>query len=249
MSVDRNSGVPLYRQVQDYIRTQIEEGVWRVGEQIPTEQMLCEQFVVSRITVTQALNRLASEGLLTKEQGRGTFVATPTPATQPLTLLSFSEEMRKRGLVPGSKILQAYTTVATARLQERLRLTARDQVFVFERLLTADGVVMGLQTSHLPCRFFPDLLHYMRDGVSLYQTLLTHYQVEVEQALETYSSILLSESEASRLGVPPAMPAFSVERLTFAAGEPMEFVQSLMRSDQYHFTVQLIRQVSHSLSS
>lgn len=203
--------------------------------------MLCKQFNVSRITVTKAISRLVEEGLLRKEQGRGTFVTEAPLVPKAPTLLSFTEEMKMRGLRPGNVILSKSIEEAPQRLQERLRLEPGVKIWRIERLLTASGSPMGIQTSHLPHEKFLGLGEYIQDNSSLYGVLGAHYDVYPEEAIETYSSVSLDEKECRQLRVAIGSPAFAVERLTYTDGKPFEFVRSLMRSDQFRYSVHLKR--------
>jgi multiple sugar transport system substrate-binding protein len=74
LSIDRNSPIPIYHQLQTLIREKIACGAWRPGDRIPTEHDLCEMYNISRSPVRQALSELAQEGVLVRRPGRGTFV-------------------------------------------------------------------------------------------------------------------------------------------------------------------------------
>ena len=76
-SLDPRSVIPLYRQLKDILKEDIESGIWKPGDRIPSENELREQYDVSRNTVIKALEELVQEGLLRREQGRGTFVSSP----------------------------------------------------------------------------------------------------------------------------------------------------------------------------
>ncbi|WP_067929519.1 GntR family transcriptional regulator [Alicyclobacillus shizuokensis] len=236
-----DTGIPLYRQIQDYIREKIEAKEWNVGDQIPTEQMLCTQFNVSRITVTKAINRLVEEGLLRKEQGRGTFVTSTPLVPEAPKLLSFTEEMTLRGVRPGSIILHKGVENASRRLQERLQLSDGTKVWCIERLLTANGTPMGIQKSYLPFEKFVGLGEFIEDNRSIYNLLSTKFGIEPDEAVETYSAVQLDDKECNQLGVAKGSSAFVVERLTYTGGSPFEFVRSLMRSDQFRYSVRLSR--------
>lgn len=242
--LDRAGGIPLYRQIHDHLRAGIEGNQWRVGERLPTEQQLCEQFGVSRITVVRALNRLADEGMITKTQGKGTFVSAPKWIPEPRTLLSFTEEMAERGMTPGSHIISSQLCNPSARLAERLQLAPESRVWRIERLLTANGDRVGLQRAHLPEYLFPSLGNMIKDGASLYDLLASSFGVYPERAIERYSSVLLDDDECGLLDVQKGQSAFAVERLTFSGSIPVEFVQSLMRSDRYQFTVEVKRRTT-----
>jgi len=243
VTLARDSGVPLYRQIQDYIREKIETKEWVTGDQIPTENQLEQQFGVSRITVVKALNRLVEEGLLRREQGRGTFVTGAGLVPKPLTLRSFTEEMRERGKQPGSRIVEKTIIEPSPLLRDRLSLSPDQRVYRIVRLLTANGEPMGLHRTHLPVHRFPRLLEYLENNRSLYETLRTHYGIEPDRGIETYSAVQLDPEECSLLAIPEGSPAFVVARQTFASDIPFEFVTALMRSDEFHYTVQLYRKI------
>lgn len=235
------TGAPKYRQIADHIRERIDDGDWAVGDQVPTEARLCEQFGVSRITVVKALDRLVDEGLLVREQGRGTYVAQPLLAHEPSELLSFTESMRRRGKLPGSRVLDKSSRVASARLREQLRLEPGQKVWRLRRLMLADGDPIGVQTSWLPASRFPKLGGRITDDVSLYETLRDSYRTSIDSALETYSAMQMDAEERGLLRAGSDVAAFAVERLSFSRQVPVEFVRSVMRSDATHYTVRLYR--------
>ncbi|MBI3962513.1 MAG: GntR family transcriptional regulator, partial [Deinococcus sp.] len=92
----RDSVIPLYYQLKELLRERIEAGEWEPGNQIPTEEELCERYKVSRITVREAIQGLVSEGLLYRQQGRGTFVAKAKIQQGLQRLTSFTEDMQLR---------------------------------------------------------------------------------------------------------------------------------------------------------
>jgi len=239
--LDPNSDTPLYKQIAEYIRQRIEQGDWVVGQKIPTENELGRQFKVSRITVVKALSRLVDEGFLVREQGKGTFVSVPPLMTQPSQLLSFTEMMRAQGKKPGSVVLEKSIKEPSRMDIERLRLKENEKVWRFKRLMLADSMPIGIQTSYLPVSRFPDLLLKVVDNVSLYRILQEEYGVIIDTAYETYKAVQLDEEEKSLLRVEMGQAGFSVERLSFCGDEPIEFVRSIMRNDQVSYTVKLIR--------
>jgi GntR family transcriptional regulator len=75
--IHRKPGVSLYFQIKEYMKSQIEKGIWKPGSQIPVEAELVEMFGVSRMTVRQAISELVKSGYLVSRQGSGTFVMKP----------------------------------------------------------------------------------------------------------------------------------------------------------------------------
>src|SRR4030088_1491334 len=104
-----------------------------VGQTIPSERQLTLELGVSRLTVRAALDELVRDGYLDRRHGSGTYVTEPKIA-QPLTLTSFSEEMRRRGMVPGSRTLELATTSAGARLAHRLQVSPAERLGPVERV-------------------------------------------------------------------------------------------------------------------
>lgn len=160
-----------YVKVREFIRELINDGL-AVGTTIPSERELCERFGVSRMTVRQAVDALVVEGLLERVQGRGTFVAQPKVDLQ-LRLTSFGDEMHRRGMTPGARVLEAERIAVPSQVAEVLELGAQDEVFCVRRVRLADGEPMSLEEQWLPVRLVPQLLD---DGVpaSLYGALTEH---------------------------------------------------------------------------
>ena len=112
--LDKDLAVPLYHQLQNVLKAEIESGRWRPGERLPSEQEIGERFQVSKITVRQALQELAQVGYIRREQGRGTFVAWRKFDEGPRELTSFTEEMRRHNLVAASRVLAQFEAEASA---------------------------------------------------------------------------------------------------------------------------------------
>ena len=119
-----------------------------VGEAIPSERQLSSDFGVSRLTVRAALDDLVREGYLVRRHGSGTFVSEPKIA-QELTMTSFTDDMRRRGLQPASKTLDLRVTPAGARLGRLLHVSPSEPVLVAVRLRLADGESMAIETVHI----------------------------------------------------------------------------------------------------
>src|SRR5919107_6095868 len=119
-----------------------------VGHAIPSERQLSVDLGVSRLTVRAAIDELAREGYLVRRRGSGTYVREPKIA-QELTMTSFSEEMRRRGMRPGSRTLSLTTTLAGAYLGRCLHVSPSEPIMVAKRLRLADGDSMAIETLHV----------------------------------------------------------------------------------------------------
>ena len=119
-----------------------------VGDAIPSERQLTSELGVSRLTVRAALDELVREGMLIRRHGSGTFVSEPKIA-QELTMTSFTEDMRRRGMVPGSRTLDIHVTPAGAHLGRLLHVSPSEPVVIISRLRLADHETMAIETLHV----------------------------------------------------------------------------------------------------
>lgn len=205
---------------------------------LPTERVLSERYDVSRATVRSALAALEKAGALYRVQGAGTFVA-PATISKSLSLTSFSEDMRARGLRPGSRVLVADEVPAGRALAEHLRLRPADPVVRLVRVRLADDRPMCLETAYLPAARLPSLARG-DTPTSLYDLMREHglRPVRAEQVVE---ASVPGDEEAALLGTPPGAPALRIHRTAFDQRErPVERTISSYRADRYdiRFAVQ-----------
>src|SRR3569833_738583 len=106
--LNKNIPIPLYYQLKERLTQQIMGGDFQPGTLMPSERELSDRYGISRMTVRQALGEMVKEGLLLREQGKGTFVAEPKITQGLLRLTSFSEDMQSRGLKPDSHVRAVY---------------------------------------------------------------------------------------------------------------------------------------------
>src|SRR5207249_5707727 len=164
----RRRSVTKQRETRDRVLDLI-EGL-AVGEAIPSERQLSVDLGVSRLTVRAALDDLAREGYLIRRRGSGTFVSEPKIA-QELTMTSFTEDMRRRGMEPGSRTLGLEVVPAGARLGRFLHVSPSERIVVAKRLRLADRETMAIETLHVREELVPGLTRRDLDGKSLYELL------------------------------------------------------------------------------
>ena len=210
-----------------------------VGDAIPSERQLSADFGVSRLTVRAALDDLVREGYLVRRRGAGTFVSEPKIA-QELTMTSFTDDMRSRGMRPSSSTLELRVTQAGARLGRLLHVSPSERVIVATRLRLADGESMAIETIHIRESQVPGLTARDLEERSLYELLSERYGIVVVGGEQTIEPTVTDEDESAALGVPLHSPAFRFERVTHAqSGEIVEFVESIYRGDRYRLVTTL----------
>jgi GntR family transcriptional regulator len=211
----------------------------RVGDAIPSERRLSTDLGVSRLTLRAALDDLVREGYLVRRHGSGTFVSQPKIAQQ-LTLTSFSDDMRRRGMVPGSHTVDLRETHAGARLGRALNISPDERVVLIRRLRLADGVSMAIETLHVPAALVPGLTRAQLEDASFYELLEDRYGIVIDSGVQTIEPTVTNEEESSLLGVPLHSPAFLFERTSRTEeGETVEFVRSVYRGDRYRIVTEL----------
>lgn len=235
--------IPLYYQIKTRLLEQIEAGQLTPGDRVPSERELTERFGVSRMTARQALVELETQGYLVRVQGKGTFVATPK-IEQPLAMLtSFTEDMRRRGLQAGARVLSAGEVPAGRRVSHALGLAENAPVFRLERLRLAGGEPMALEISHLDAAYFPDLRSLNFEHVSLYQVLAERYSIRLVRATQSLEAVPADPRQAEVLHVREGTPLMLMERTSWDQQDrPIETVRSYYRGDRYRFVTELLSQ-------
>ena len=217
-----------------------------VGQPIPAERQLAIDLGVSRLTLRAALDELVRDGYLDRRHGSGTYVTEPKIA-QPLTLTSFSDDMRRRGMTPGSRTLELTTTVAGARLAHRLAVSPEARLIRVKRLRLADSRPMAMEVLHVPEVLVPGLTRADFADHSFYELLRERYGITIASGSQSIEPTVTNEEESEVLGVPLHTPAFLFERTTVSeSGRIVEFVRSIYRGDRYRLVAELVPQRSRN---
>ena len=236
-----DSAIPLYYQLKERIREQVEEEIWRVGDSIPTEQQLQEKYEISRSTVRQAINELVNEGYLVKKQGKGTFVSAARKLREDLPKLhSFTEEMLAKGLKPQAKIISIKEILPSKRIAEALHLEEGEKVMRIERLRSANEEIICILISYLPS----SLRIKLEDDFtgSLYDLLETKYEIPIVKGDQLIEASAANKYEAGLLGVRRGFPVLCMTRVTYTtSNKPIELVEGIYRADRYKYGITLKR--------
>lgn len=239
----REGHVPLYYQLQELLIEQIESGVYKPGDAIPSENQLVKMFDVSKNTVIQALTALEYKKLVHRVRGKGTYVSNNKITQDISTLLSYSAEIIGLKKKPTSTILSSNKIPASESIANKLGLKRDEPVYQIQRLREVDREPMALQTSFLPCEICDGLIDHPLTDDSLFKTLNDHYGIAVVSAKETLQTIKADRYESNLLHVKIDEPLFFVERSSYdTQGRIVEFVRTILRGDRYRFVLQLGKQ-------
>jgi GntR family transcriptional regulator len=235
--LDRASPVPLYHQLAEDLRGQIERRSLPPGAALPTEEDLQRIYGVSRATVRQAVRQLSAAGLVRLARPHGTFVTEPRLIEPLPALISFSDEVRRAGLVPSTRVLSAAMEAPPMRVREQLRTGPGELALRVARLRLANGQPIALLTSWL----LPSLGIGPDEDFSgsLYQ-LLAARGVAPRRADQLLDAVSASPRQAALLGVPRRSALLMVSRVTFDDRDrPIEYVEGHYRADRYRYSMRL----------
>ena len=228
--------VPRYYAIEQELRGRIAR--LQPGDALPSDAMLCKEFGVSRMTARNAVQQLKLEGLVRRIPGRGTFVA-PRPLHRRMgRLLSFSDEMRARGLAPSSRVLELGPARASSVEAEALELAAGDGLVVVHRVRLADGVPVAIERVALPSSCAAVLESDLERG-SLHAALRALGRVPAV-ARGTLTARLARRRDAELLEIRPRAPLLVERRVIVdAEGAPLEATETRYAGERYVFDVEL----------
>lgn len=238
--LDKRHPLPMYYQLKELIREKIAAGEWQPGDLIPSERELSERYSISRMTVRQALTELANDGLLHRDQGRGTFVARPKIRERLSRLTSFTEDMRARGKQASAQVLRLEMVPAGAKVADALQIEFAQPVALIKRLRLADAEPVGIECCHLSFEGCETVLQEDLSG-SLYELLGKRFGLVPIWAQEELEAGVCGPREAQTLGMQRGEPVLLIRRWTFDQDQrPIEYVESVYRGDKYVLSVELI---------
>jgi GntR family transcriptional regulator len=212
------------------------------GSALPSERLLAERYGVARMTVRGEIDRLTSEGVTYRVHGRGTFVAEPRVA-QAGTLSSFSEDMRARGMRPGSRVLAREIVPATEALALRLELAPGAPLLRVDRVRTADGSPLAIEEAYVPAARYPGIEEADFAGASLFDLLARRWGVRLRDADQRVLAVSLEPDAAAALEVPSGSAGLRFHTLARDLdGTPVYYAISLFRGDRYEIDLRQVRE-------
>ncbi len=232
--IRRDSKVPIYHQLYKMLRERIIRKEWRPGDMLPTENDLIEKHGVSRSTVRQALDQLVGEDLIYRERGRGTFVAHPSIEQTLTRIISFTEDMQRRGMEPHTEVLSSSVIPAPEDIAKRLKIEPGEELARLERLRLADGDPMSIEESYLVHRYCEGVLDDDYSQKPLRQALEKQYGIRLVQAKQTIRAVNAKPKIAEKLGIQVGGAVLMIERVSYSSDMvPVEFIRFHHRGDRY----------------
>jgi GntR family transcriptional regulator len=225
---------PRYHRIEQALRALVARSA--PHDPLPSEPELAREHGVSRMTARAAVTNLVSAGLAYRSPGRGTFVAVPAAPRRADNLVRFSDEMRRQGRTPSSRIVHAAVRAATAAETARLRLGAGASVVAVSRVRLADGVPVAAEWAVFPGELAALLDADLVNG-SLHAAVTALGRVPT-RGTATLTAAAATRADARLLSLPPGAPLLVEQRLILDDREvPLELTESRYAGSRYHLDV------------
>lgn len=232
---------PLYQQIKALITQSLQSGEWKPGELIPSEVELASRFKVSQGTVRKAIDELASENLVVRRQGKGTFVATHHEVRAQFRFLRLMPDVGEPHH-PENKVIEVKRLRAPAEVARLLEIKSADSVIFIKRVQSFDGTPTILEELWLPGLIFKGLtaerlIEYKGPMYGLFET---EFGTRMIRATEKIRAINADDNIAELLKIAPGTPLLSVERVSYTYGDkPVEVRRGLYLTDCHHYQNEL----------
>lgn len=230
--------MPIYAQIAAQLRQYIHQGVYQVGEQLPTETKLAEQFAVNRHTLRQAIALLKTEGFLRVDRGRGTFVAAKTIRYAIGKRVRYNQTLKAQGWQARFQLVRVLEVPADSAVATGLEINLGESVALIERLGLADEEPISVGSGYFPLKRFPDILEpkniqILREQQSISQFLQQVYGCDHIRRSTCVSARLVQPQDAQWLQLPLNQPILLAESINVdQTGAVIEYGVTRLRGDR-----------------
>ncbi len=233
---------PLYHQLKQIVRAEIERGMYQPGERIPAESEWIQRYGISRITVRQALDELEAEGVVVRRHGKGTYVAEKRIEQDLVRLTDFVEDMELAGLAPSSCVLAFTREPANNVVAGAVAVAVDEEVVRVDRLRLANDRPIAYDTTWLPLRFGLLLSEDLLASETIYHILETRYGIPVEAGTFHITAATATPEQARLLEVAAGTGLLLIQRISCTTGDVAVYVQErYYRTDRVSYRVTLRR--------
>jgi GntR family transcriptional regulator len=232
---------PLYDQIKVLITQSLIAGEWRPGEIIPSELELAGFYKVSQGTVRKAIDSLASENILIRRQGKGTYVATHDAEVNKLRFLRLNADNGQKEALKND-FISSKKSKANAYVAKILETKASASTLEVKRLLSFSGRPLIYDHIIIPAAPFKGLnsTSILNSNGSMYSMYESQFGIRMIRAEERLKALGADKEVAEILGLKVGMPLLSIERVSYTYGDkPMEWRLGMCLTDDHHYLSEL----------
>jgi GntR family transcriptional regulator len=238
--LDRHTPVPLYFQIAEQLRDEMRNRRMHPGDLLTTDERVQQEFGVSRATARKALDELVDEGLVERITGKGTFLTKPCLQVPLPLMLSFTEELERRGLRPRTEVVSVGWAAAGERAGHALSLPTKIRVLRLERIRYADDQPVLHTVDVLPENLGIDPEQDFSG--SLYRLIESH-GVRLAECQNIITASVTDRRLGRLLQVKAGFPVLALRRTSYDSdGQPVLYEDATCRGDLYSYAVRMARQ-------
>lgn len=225
--------LPLYQQIADELRQNIQDAVFNIGDRLPTESELSDRFGVNRHTLRRAVEVLRHEGIVDVERGRGTFVVAAPITVSIGKRVRFNEALKAQSVEPEWQVLQVTELKADDKLAQCLAIAVAAPVVLYERVSAAEAAPLSLSSSYFPSQPFPQLVQRCQTYRSISAMFQTEYGCDHIRRSTRLSARLPQAQDARILRMPATKPILLSESINVdQTGRIIEYGVTRFRGDR-----------------
>lgn len=223
---------PLYRRVQDFIRSEIASGALTSGDKIPTEHSLMKKFGASRMTVHRAVRDLSDTGLIRRIPGSGSFVTEEKPGSSVLKIADIAEEIIARGHRHCSEVVRLEEVTTDATLADKFNLAPGRPIFVSSVIHFEDAIPLQLENRFVNPSVAPDYLAQDFTTVTSYSYL--QKTSPITRAVQSIHAVMPDENIRRHLDIDDGVPCLMIERATWSGRTVATQSTLIYPGNRYH---------------
>lgn len=245
--MELKEGIPLHKQISDWLKREIESGTLAADEKLPSENELSKKFDVSRVTVRRALQTLENDQLIYRCQGLGSFV-TDQRSHQSFSILNdFSEELEGSGMEASSRVISYEQVEISDRkdLVSYLGIETQKLAVQLERVRLGDGEPIAYDITWMPI-FYGQLIDgYDLEQATIFQILEKEFDIPIQKGCYRIEASVADDKLAEHLNVEPQTPLLLMNRISYTIGEkPVYYQKRYYRNDKMVFELMAERDTS-----
>ncbi|HEO4881462.1 TPA: GntR family transcriptional regulator [Streptococcus agalactiae] len=226
--------LPAYIKIHDAIKKEIDKGTWKIGQRLPSERDLADDYSVNRMTLRQSITLLVEEGILERRVGSGTYVASHRVQEKMRGTTSFTEIVNSQGRKPSSKLISFQRKLANETEIQKLNLSQSDYVVRMERVRYADKVPLVYEVASIPENLIKGF--EQSEVTEHFFKTLTENGYEIGKSQQTIYARNASERVASHLEVNAGHAILALTQVSyFTDGKPFEYVHGQYVGDRFEF--------------
>jgi GntR family transcriptional regulator len=235
--------MPLYHQLERDLRSRIQAQEFKAGDALPTEEKICAQYGVSRITVRRALEALIAEGLITKRRGVGTFVsAAPAAGVHSVRLSGSLDEFLVSAGTLATQVLDMREIEAPEEAVRGLQLARGEQCTRLELLSFLDDLPLGHHNLYLPLAIGRKVRSAdVGKTLPVIRMIESKLETRVTRAEQFIEAETAGPVAAKYLDLAETTPVMKVTRIYYdLSGAPVEMIVARNHPERYRYSIDFV---------